>query len=97
MASPNIQYGLRWALELVAIPQGAGPMGVPDQQRVRVNQTSPGTSNLPGGIVAVASTGAYPTSANIVTACSSAATAAAAALNNAAATANWQQWNTGGG
>jgi hypothetical protein len=97
MASPQIQYGLRWSVEMVAIPLGAGPMSVPDQQRVKVTQASPGTSNLPGNMIAITSTGAYPTSANVSTACTSMATAAAAALNNAAATVNWQAWNSGGG
>jgi hypothetical protein len=93
MASPNIQYGLRWSVELVAIPLGAGPMSVPDQQRLKVTQTSPSG----GGTVTVASTGAYPTSANIVTACSSLGTNAAAALNASGSTAVWQGWNSGGG
>lgn len=93
MASPNIQYGLRFSAELVAIPLGAGPMAVPDQQRIKVTQGSPGAS----GIIAVTSTGAYPTSTNITNACSTLGTNAAAALNNIAATVDWQQWNTGGG
>lgn len=93
MASAQIQYGIRWSFELVAIPLGAGPMSVPDQQRVKVTQASPGGA----GMVTVTSTGAYPTSTNITNACSTVGTNAAAALNNAAATVNWQAWNTGGG
>lgn len=93
MAGPNIQYGLRWSAELVAIPQGAGPMSVPDQQRIKVTMVSPGG----GGILAVTSTGAFPTSTNITNACSTLGTNAAAALNNIAATSDWQLWNSGGG
>ncbi len=93
MASPQIQYGLRWSVELVAIPLGAGPMSVPDQQRIKVTMVSPPATT----IIAVTSTGAYPTSSNISTACTTMATNAAAALNNAAATAVWQGWNAGGG
>jgi hypothetical protein len=93
MASPNITYGLRWSVEMVAVPIGAGPMSVPDQQRVKVAQSSPSG----GGMITITSTGAFPTSANVVTACSSLGTNAAAALNNAAATVNWQAWNSGGG
>ncbi len=93
MAAPNIQYGLRWSVELVALPLGAGPMGVPEMQRIKVTMASP----TPTAIIAVTSTGAYPTSTNITNACTTLGTNAAAALNNAAATAVWQQWNTGGG
>lgn len=97
MASPQISYGLRWSVEMVAIPQGAGPMSVPDQQRIKVTQVSPGSGNNPGGIIAITSTGAYPTSTNITNACTTLGTNAASALNNVAATADWQLWNSGGG
>ena len=93
MAAPGIQYGLRWAVELVALPIGAGPMSVPDQQRIKLTQASASG----GGIIAVTSTGAYPTSTNITNATSTLGTNAGAALNNAAATSVWQGWNAGGG
>ena len=93
MASAQIQYVVRWSVELAAMPIGAGPMSVPDQQRIKVTQGSPGGA----GNIAVTSTGAYPTSTNISTACTSAGTNMAAALNNIAATADWQLWNGGGG
>lgn len=93
MASPNIQYALRWSVEMVAIPIGAGPMSVPDQQRYKVQQSSAGG----GGQIAITSTGAYPTSTNVTNACTTLGTNVAAALNNAAATADWQLWNSGGG
>ena len=93
MAAPGIAYAVRYSVELVALPIGAGPMGVPDQQRIKINQSSPGAS----GTIAVTSTGAYPTSTNITNAMTTLGTNAAAALNNAAATSVWQGWNAGGG
>ena len=87
----NIQYGLRWAAELVALPVGAGPMGVPEMQRNKVTQGSPSGA----GIITVTSTGNFPGSTDIATACATAGTNAAAALNNTASNSDWQTWYTG--
>lgn len=89
----SIQYGLRWSVELVALPLGAGPMGVQDQQRLKVDQGAPSG----GGIIAVTSTGNYPTSGNLTTALTTLGTNAAAALNTTANQNLWQNWYTGGG
>ena len=40
-------YGLRYALEVVWIPDGAGPMTVPDAQRLKMVQSS--IVQVPGG------------------------------------------------
>jgi hypothetical protein len=92
-ANANITYALRWSAEIVAIGTGQGPMEVPAQQRVKVQQSSPGGA----GQITITSTGNYPTSTNITNACSTLGTNAAAALNNAAATPIWQGWYLGGG
>lgn len=93
----NIQYGLRWSISLVALPVGAGPMSVPDQQRLMVSSGFASAGNTPPGTITVTSTGNYPTSANITTACNAVATAAAALLNANPQAAQWQQWYQGGG
>jgi hypothetical protein len=91
--APTITYGLRWSVEVVAIPIGAGPMSVPDQQRLKLTQGSLGG----GGTVIVASTGLYPTSANFTTACTTAGTNMGTAVTEAAPLAQIQGWATGGG
>jgi len=93
MAAPNIQYGLRWSIEMVALPLGAGPMGVPEMQRIKCTQASASG----GGIISITSTGAFPGSTDVATACATAGTNMAAALNNSASTVVWQGWNAGGG
>ncbi len=93
----NIQYGLKWRFSVVAIPQGAGPMSVPDQQVLTVTNDTNLTGGAPSGIIAIASTGSYPTTGNMSTALSAAATAAGLVLNAAPALAQWQGFNSGGG
>lgn len=93
MASPPISYGLRWSADIVAIPIGAGPMSIPDQQRLKVADGSP----LGGGVIAITSTGNYPTSTNITNACTTMATNCGTVLNAVASASIWQGWYTGGG
>lgn len=40
-------YGLRYSLDVVWIPDGAGPMTVPDSQRLKLVQTT--MALVPGG------------------------------------------------
>ena len=40
-------YGLRYALDIVWIPDGAGPMTTPDSQRLKLVQTA--IIQVPGG------------------------------------------------
>lgn len=89
----NITYMLRWTAEVCAVPMGAGPMSVPDQQRLRNNQASVSG----GGPITISSTGDFPLAANIVTACTSMGTNAAASFNVAAVLAQIQAFNSGGG
>lgn len=91
--SGNVQWGIRWDVHVVAIPIGAGPMTVPDQQGLKLNQ---GSLNG-GGMITIGTTGATPTSGQISTACTTLGTNAAAAINTAAVLAQIQGWNTGGG
>lgn len=91
--SGNIQWGLRWALEIVAVPIGAGPMTVPDQQRLKLSQTSPSG----GGMVTIATTGATPTSGEVTTACTTVGTNMGTCATTAAVLAQIQGWNSGGG
>ena len=51
-------YGLRYSLDVVWIPDGAGPMTVPDAQRIKFVQS--GIVQVPGGDA--------PTAANFNTA-----------------------------
>lgn len=91
--APTITYGVRWSVEVVAIPLGAGPMEVPCAQRLKLVQTSPAG----GGTIVVASTGLFPTSANFVTACNTAGTNMGTALTQTAPLAQIQGFATGGG
>lgn len=92
----NITYGLRWTFEVVAMPQGAGPMTVADQQRLKVSSAT-AFSGSPPGVITIASTGNFPTTANMSTALSAAATAGGLILNANPALAQWQGFNSGGG
>jgi hypothetical protein len=40
-------YGIRYSLDVVWIPDGAGPMTVPDAQRLKLSQTA--IVQVPGG------------------------------------------------
>lgn len=93
----NIQYGLKWQFSVVAIPVGAGPMSVPDQQVLTVNQATNLSGGAGSGVIAITSTGSYPTTGNMSTALSAAATAAGVVLNANPALAQWQGFNSGGG
>lgn len=92
----NITYGLKWSFEVCAIPQGAGPMSVPDAQALKITNGT-AYSGSPPGIITIASTGNFPTTANMSTALSAAATAAGLIFNANPALAQWQGFNSGGG
>jgi hypothetical protein len=91
--APNITYGIRWSVEVVAIPLGAGQMEVPSAQRLKLTQGS----TAGGGIIVVASTGLYPTSTNFTNACTTAGTNMGTALTQTAPLAQIQGFATGGG
>lgn len=91
-----IQYGLKWQFSVVAIGQGNAQMDVPSAQILTVSQAT-AFSGSPPGIVAIASTGLYPTTGNMSTALSAAATAAGVILNASPALAQWQGFASGGG
>jgi len=93
VTTPQIQYGLRWSLEVCAIPLGAGSMSVPDQQRLKLSQSSASA----GGIVTVACTGVYPTSTNFTNACTTVGTNMGTAVTQTAPLAQVQGFATGGG
>lgn len=90
-------YGLKWQFSVVEIAAGAGPMSVPAQQVLTVTQATNLSGGAPSGIIAITSTGAYPTTGNMSTALSAAATAAGLVLNAQPALAQWQGFATGGG
>lgn len=79
-------YGLRYSLDVVWIPDGAGAMTVPDAQRKKFSQTT---------IVAVPG-GDAPTAANFNTAITGAMTTDLEAQVLASLT-QIQGWATGGG
>lgn len=93
----QIQYGLKWQFSVVAIGQGNAQMDVPSAQVLTVNQNTSLSGSAPPGIIAISSTGNYPTTANMSTALSAAATAAGVILNANPALAQWQGFNSGGG
>lgn len=88
-------YGLRWTAEVVFIGQGQAGMSVPDQQKLSQTNFPPGNAN--GGLITIPSTGNFPLSGNISTACTTMATNAAAAFNASAVLAQIQGFATGGG
>ena len=90
-------YGLRWSFDIVEIGAGCGPMSVSAQQVLTVNQYTNYVGAAPGGVIAITSTGAFPTTGNMSTALSAAATAAGLVLNAQPALAQWQGFATGGG
>lgn len=92
----QVQYGLKWAFTVVTLPQGASGMTVPSAQSLKItDQTA--FSGSPSGIIALASTGNFPTTGNMSTALSAAATAAGLIFNANPALAQWQGFNSGGG
>ena len=91
--APNCSFVLRWSVEVAAVPLGAGPMTVTDQQRLKLTQASLGG----GGMIYVSSTGLYPTSTNFTTAATTAGTNMGTAITEAAPLAQIQGWATGGG
>jgi hypothetical protein len=93
---PTIQYGLKWQFSVVALGVGTGPMTVPEQQVLTVSQAT-AYSGSPPGVIAITSTGSYPTTGNMSTALSAAATAAGLILNANPALTQWQGFATGGG
>lgn len=93
----QIQYGLKWAFEVVAIPKGAAPMEVPSAQVLKVTQATAYPGSSAPGIISIASTGNYPTTAAMSTALAAAATAAGVILNANPALSQWQGFNSGGG
>lgn len=92
-----IQYGLRWSFTVVVIPQGARPMEVPSAQSLKITDATAFPGQTAPGIVAIASTGLYPTPGNMSTALSAAATAAGLVLNASPALGQWQGFASGGG
>ena len=93
-----IQYGLKWSFEVVVIPAGAGPMEVSSAQSLKVTQaTAFLSSQSPGGVIAITSTGLYPTTTNMSTALTAAATAGGTILNAQPALGQWQGFASGGG
>lgn len=96
--SKNIAYGVRWVVEVVALPLGAGPMSIADQQILKLSQSSPTAALAQGtGMITVSSTGDVPLSGNISTAMALVGTNAALAFNNPPALAQVQGFNSGGG
>lgn len=93
----QIQYGLKWQFSVVAIGQGNAQMDVPSAQVLTVSERTSFSGSAPPGIIAISSTGSYPTTSNMSTALSAAATAAGAILNANPALAQWQGFNSGGG
>ena len=93
----NITYGLKWSFEVVAIPLGAKPMEITSAQALKVTQGTAFPGQTPGGIITLACTGSYPTTANMTTALNAAATAGGVILNANPALAQWQGFNSGGG
>ena len=93
----NITYGLKWRFDVVALGQGVGPQEVPSAQVLTVTQATAFPGQSPGGIIALTSTGSYPTTANMTTALNAAATAAGVILNSNPALSQWQGFNSGGG
>ncbi len=92
-----IQYGLKWSFTVVVIPAGARPMEVPSAQSLKVTELTAYPGSSPSGIVALASTGLYPSTTNMSTALSAAATAAGLVLNAQPALGQWQGFASGGG
>ena len=93
-----IQYGLRWRFDVVVIPAGCAPMEVASAQVLTVTEKTAFTSSQsPGGTIALASTGLYPTTTNMSTALTAAATAAGLILNAQPALGQWQGFASGGG
>ncbi len=93
----NIQYGLKWQFSIVALGVGQNSMTVPSAQALTISQATAYPGSTPSGIIAITSTGSYPTSGNITTALSAAATAAGLIYNAAPANAQWQGFATAGG
>ena len=94
--APAVQYGLKWSFEVCVLPVGASGMTVPSAQSLKISQGT-AFSGSPPGIIAITSTGTYPTTTNMSTALTAAATAAGVILNANPALAQWQGFATGGG